>query len=142
MTVAIVYCDNENIPYFKYGEILESVLAEKKVRVLSYKIFGSLKEISKLDEQYRLKHQYILCSKPVTRNKNSSDISMVIEIMKDMQRNPAATTFIICSNDTDFIPLCKEIQSQGKYCWLAMNKQDAPELISQIYDTVIDLTEN
>lgn len=138
MVFAIVYCDNENMPYHKYDDVLAKML-KKGVRILCYKIFGGVKEISKLDETYRLKHNYILCPKPVTRNKNSADISIAIEIMKDLYKNSAVDTFIICSNDTDFIPLCREIQMHGKNCWLATDKKDKNELLEQIYDKILDL---
>jgi len=139
MPIAIVYCDNENMPYHKYDDILAKVLI-KGCRVLCYKIFGGVREISKLDETYRLKHNYILCSKPLVRNKNSLDISIVIEIMRDLCNNVAVDTFIICSNDTDYIPLCKEIQMKGKSCWLASDKKDNNEVLSQIYDKILDLS--
>lgn len=138
MAFAIVYCDNENMPYHKYDDVLAKLL-KKGVRILCYKIFGGVKEISKLDETYRLKHNYILCPKPITRNKNSADISIAIEIMKDLYKNAAVDTFIICSNDTDFIPLCREIQIHGKNCWLATDKKDSNELLAQIYDKILDL---
>ena len=138
MAFAIVYCDNENMPYHKYDDVLAKLL-KKGVRILCYKIFGGVKEISKLDETYRLKHNYILCPKPLTRNKNSADISIAIEIMKDLYKNAAVDTFIICSNDTDFIPLCREIQMHGKNCWLATDKKDSNELLVQIYDKILDL---
>lgn len=138
MAFAIVYCDNENMPYHKYDDVLAKLL-KKGIRILCYKIFGGVKEISKLDETYRLKHNYILCPKPITRNKNSADISIAIEIMKDLYKNTAVDTFIICSNDTDFIPLCREIQIHGKNCWLATDKKDNNELLGQIYDKILDL---
>jgi hypothetical protein len=140
MAFAIVYCDNENMPYHKYDDVLAKLL-KKGIRILCYKIFGGVKEISKLDETYRLKHNYILCPKPLTRNKNSADISIAIEIMKDLYKNAAVDTFIICSNDTDFIPLCREIQMHGKNCWLATDKKDSNELLAQIYDKILDLND-
>jgi hypothetical protein len=139
MAFAIVYCDNENMPYHKYDDVLSKLLKKKCIRILCYKIFGGVKEISKLDETYRLKHNYILCSKPITRNKNSTDISIAIEIMKDLYKNSAVNTFIICSNDTDFIPLCREIQIHGKNCWLATDRKDSNELLEQIYDKILDV---
>ena len=136
---AIVYVDNENMPYQKYEDILEKHLL-KHTRVLYYKIFAGIREIAKLDELTRLKHRFIVCPRPVTRDKNSADITLVIELMRDLLKNPAIETFIICSNDSDFIPVCKEVHENGKKCWLVIDSyNNSKELLDKIYDKVIDL---
>ena len=136
---AIVYVDNENMPYQKYEDILEKHLLTH-TKVLHYKIFAGIREIAKLDELTRLKHRFIVCPRPITRDKNSADIALVIEIMKDLHKNPAINTFIICSNDSDFIPVCKEIHENGKKCWLVIDSyNNSNELLDKIYDKVIDL---
>jgi len=134
---AIVYVDHENIPFQKYDKLLGTVLQGTKI--LCYKIFASTRDIAKLDEFTRLKHKYILCQRPVTRDKNSADISLVIEVMKDLYRNPAVQRFIIFSNDSDFIPVCKEVQESGKICWLIIDSLNANENSDKIYDKVIDI---
>jgi len=136
--MSIVYVDNENMPYHKYGDVLEKHLS--KTPILQYKIFAGIREIAKLDEITRLKHRFIVCPRPITRDKNSADITLVIEVMKDLFKNPAVNTFIICSNDSDFIPICKEIHEAGKKCWLVIDSyNNANELLDKIYDKVIDL---
>ena len=136
--MSIVYIDNENMPYHKYGEIIEKYFA--KFPIYQYKIFAGIREIAKLDEITRLKHRFIVCPRPITRDKNSADITLVIEVMKDLFKNPAIGTFIICSNDSDFIPICKEIHEAGKKCFLVIDSyNNANELLDKIYDKVIDL---
>ena len=96
----------------------------------------------KLDEVVRLRHRLIVCQRTFVNDKNSADITLTIDVMKDLYRNPAIDTFIICSNDSDFVPLCKEIQEHGKRCWLIIdslkNKNDA---IYKIFDKVLDIDE-
>jgi len=136
---AIVYVDNENMPYQKYEDILEKHLLTH-TKILYYKIFAGIREIAKLDELTRLKHRFIVCPRPITRDKNSADITLVIELMKDLLKNPAIETFIICSNDSDFIPVCKEVHENGKKCWLVIDSyNNSNELLDKIYDKVIDL---
>jgi uncharacterized LabA/DUF88 family protein len=134
---AIVYVDHENIPFQKYEKLLATVLQGTKI--LCYKIFASSRDIAKFDEFARLKHKYVLCQRPVSRDKNSADISLVIEVMKDLYRNPAVMRFIIFSNDSDFIPVCKEVQESGKFCWLIIDSLNANENSDKIYDKVIDI---
>jgi len=138
----IVYCDNENIPYNKCEELLSKTINKQKGSVLCWKIYAGPREIMKLDEVVRLKHRLILCQRTFINDKNSADITLTIDVMKDLYRNPAVDTFIICSNDSDFVPLCKEIQEQGKRCWLVIdslkNKNDA---VFKIFDKVLDIDE-
>ena len=138
----VVYCDNENIPYQKCEELLSKVVNKQKGNVLCWKIFAGAREIMKLDESVRLRHRLIVCQRTFVNDKNSADITLTIDLMKDLYRNPAIDTFIICSNDSDFVPLCKEIQEHGKRCWLVIdslkNKNDA---IYKIFDKVLDIDE-
>jgi hypothetical protein len=134
---AIVYVDHENIPFHKYEKVFATVLKGKNI--LAYKIFASIREINRLDDSIRLKHKFFLCQRPVCRDKNSADISLVIEIMRDYFKNPAVTTFIIVSNDSDFIPVCKELQEAGKQCWLLVDSPNANDNMDKIYNKVIDI---
>jgi len=138
----IVYCDNDNIPYHKYSDMLANLISKHVKKVLSWKIFSGIREAAKLDEEIRLRHKFILCPKSTSNDKNSSDITLAIEVMKDLFRNPAIQRFIICSNDSDFIPLCREIQEHGKECWLVIDSQNNKnEIIHKIYDKVLDLND-
>jgi uncharacterized LabA/DUF88 family protein len=143
---AFLYCDNDNIQYKNSCGFIEKLLPDTSI--LCYKIFGSVTELAKLDEECRAKHEYIICPKPVakggeTNKKNGSDIRLCIEIMDDLIIHPNIHTIIICSNDTDFIPLCQRIKKTGRNCWLindtknTQNKQN--EYLEKFYNKVLDI---
>jgi len=138
----IVYCDNENIPYHKCEELLAKTINKQKGNVLCWKIYAGAREIMKLDESVRLKHRLIVCQRTFINDKNSADITLTIDVMKDLYNNRAIDTFIICSNDSDFVPLCKEIQEQGKRCWLVIDSlKNKNEAVYKIFDKVLDIDE-
>lgn len=142
---AFLYCDNDNIQYKNSCGFIDKLLTNTSI--LCYKIFGSVTELAKLDEDCRAKHEYIVCSKPVAKGgenkKNGSDIRLCIEVMDDLIIHPNIHTVIICSNDTDFIPLCQRIRKTGRHCWLVndtkntQNKQN--EHLEKYYNKVFDI---
>ena len=58
--------------------------------------------------------------------------------MKDLMNNNNIDKFIIVSNDSDFIPLCKEIKEQGKECHLYVDREHNQN-IKDAYDQVINI---
>ena len=104
----IVYVDNDNLQFTKYESVLTSLFVNKKS---FFKIFTNEYDLSKIDESFKNKHKFIVSN---NNGKNSLDIAITIECMKDLMNNNNIHTFAIVSNDSDFIPLCKEIKEQGK----------------------------
>ena len=75
----MVYVDNDNIQFTKYEDIITSFF-----NTSFYKIFINEYELSKIDESIKNKHKFIVCN---NNGKNSLDISLTIECMKDLVRN-------------------------------------------------------
>jgi hypothetical protein len=50
----------------------------------------------------------IPCPK-LTKTKNSTDMRLTVEVMKDLLTNESVDVFIIASADTDYIPVMKEV---------------------------------
>ena len=140
---AFLYCDNDNIQYKDSSGFIDKLLTNTSI--YSYKIFGSATELAKIDEICRAKHEYIVCSKSVKKggDKNSSDIRLCIEVMDDFISYPNIHTIIICSNDTDFIPLCQRIRKTGRHCWLIIDTKNTGEKqnehFEKYYNKVLDI---
>ena len=141
---AFLYCDNDNIQYKDSAEYIAKLLANKE-HILCYKIFGGSSDFAKMDDIVRPRHKYIICPKPITKRKNSSDIHLAIEVMKDLAKSPAIniSTFIICSNDTDFVPLCQELRENQRQVWLIIDSKNTQgvqnEHLNKIYNKVFDI---
>ena len=126
----VIYIDNDNIKFNKYEKLLMKMFKDHNT---IYKIFINELDLSNLDSKYKLKHNIFLCTSPA-KSKNSSDIRIVIECMDDIHSNNY-TKFIIISNDTDFIPLCKRIhKDKGQLFLVAENIGFDPIVITEEMD--------
>ena len=126
----MVYIDNDNIKFSNYEYILTSFF-----KTAFYKIFINEYELSIIDEPLKNKHKFIVCN---NNGKNSLDISLTIECMKDLVRNQSIHTYVIVSNDTDFIPLCKELKEYGKSCILFTDRIPNESTID-VYDKIVNI---
>ena len=113
----MVYIDNDNLQFSKYEKVLTDFFLKKNV---FFKIFINEYDLSRIDESLKNKHKFIVCN---NNGKNSLDIAITIECMKDLMKNRSIYTFVIVSNDSDFIPLCKEVKEYGKTCYLFVDRQ-------------------
>jgi len=128
----MVYIDNDNLQFLKYEKILTSYFSNSKA---FFKIFINEYDLSKIDESLKNRHKFIVCN---NNGKNSLDIALTIECMKDIMKNHTIHTYTIVSNDSDFIPLCKEIKENGKNCHLFVDR-DHNKIIEDTYDKVINI---
>ena len=128
----MVYIDNDNLQFLKYEKILTSYFSNSKA---FFKIFINEYDLSKIDESFKNRHKFIVCN---NNGKNSLDIALTIECMKDIMKNHTIHTYTIVSNDSDFIPLCKEIKENGKNCHLFVDR-DHNKIIEDTYDKVINI---
>jgi len=115
MKNCVVYIDHDNIKFSKYEKIISSLFGSNT----TIKIFINENELKYIDNLTKIKYNFFLCNSPV-KTKNSTDIRLVIESMKDIYSNKY-DKFVIISNDSDFIPLCKEIKSNNKECILCFD---------------------
>jgi len=134
MKNCVVYIDHDNIKFSKYDKIICELFKSYNTTI---KIFINENELKYIDNINKLKYNLFLCNSPA-KTKNSADISLTIECMKDICSN-LYDTFIIISNDTDFIPLCKEIKSKNKDCYLCYDG-NFNSYLNEIYDKTYNLS--
>jgi uncharacterized LabA/DUF88 family protein len=130
----VIYIDNDNIKFNKYEKLLMKMFKDHNT---IYKIFINESDLSNLDLRTKLKHNIFLCTSP-SKYKNSTDISLLIECMDDLHSNNYKK-FIIISNDTDFIPLCKRIHKSNNTCELCYDS-NFHNYLDEIYDKTYDLS--
>ena len=128
----IIYIDNDNLSFLKYESILTNIF---KTNNSFFKIFINEYDFSRINEASKIKHKFIICN---NYGKNSLDISLTIECIKDLLNNKNIDTFVLVSNDSDFIPLCKEIKECGKKCILCVDR-DYNQIIRDAYNNVINI---
>ena len=136
MVNCVIYVDNDNIKFSKYDKIISKIFS--KYNNTNIKIFLNEIDLNNLDNISKLKYNIFLCNSPA-RSKNSADCHIMIECMDDIYSNKYET-FIIISNDTDFIPLCKRIRSDNKKCVLCYDG-NFNSYLNEIYDETFDLSQ-
>ena len=133
MNNCVVYIDHDNIKFSKYEKIISSLFGSNT----TIKIFINENELKYIDNITKIKYNFFLCNSPA-KTKNSADIRLVIESMKDIYSNKY-DKFVIISNDSDFIPLCKEIKSNNKECILCFDGLHH-DYLNDIYNKIYDLS--
>jgi hypothetical protein len=128
----MVYIDNDNLQFSKYENVLTGFFLKRNV---FFKIFINEYDLSKIDESLKNRHKFIVCN---NNGKNSLDIAITIECMKDLMRNRTIHTYTIVSNDSDFIPLCKEVKEYGKTCYLFVDRQPN-DSAKDVYDKIVNI---
>lgn len=117
----ILYLDLDNFPAAApYDKALEEFHHAEELRILARKAFGDVEQLARLPLETQQSHILIPCPK-LTKTKNSTDMRLSVEIMKDLLTNPSVDVFIIGSADTDYIPVMKEVKERGKECIILTN---------------------
>jgi len=117
----ILYLDLDNFPATApYDKALEEFHHAEELRILARKAFGDVEQLARLPLETQQSHILIPCPK-LTKTKNSTDMRLSVEIMKDLLTNPSVDVFIIGSADTDYIPVMKEVKERGKECIILTN---------------------
>lgn len=124
----MVYIDNDNINYMKYKDILETIKSKDTL----YKIFCNEYDYSKIDDTSKILHKFIINK---NNGKNTNDIALTIECINDCIYDTNIKVFIIVSNDSDFIPLCKYLKYKNKSCVLYCEN----DYNNIIYDNIVNI---
>lgn len=162
MKNAMVFIDFENIvKHLKgygtntskinfFSKILNEIKSEVRViDVIAYANFDDL-DFKGEHSQTSLQNIGISTKHIYSKGKNSSDIQIVVDALRMVYKNNNVDTFVIITNDRDFVPLLKAIKEEGKELYIitfkignnlvAENIADKHLFIEDICS--IDLSEN
>lgn len=133
----ILYLDLDNFPAsVPYEKALDEFYSND-LRILAKKAFGDMDQLSKLPLETQQSHILIPCPK-LTKTKNSTDMRLGCEIMKDLLTNNHVDVFVIASADSDYVPVMKEVKERGKECvLLTQNTNSLSAVLTDIADQVI-----
>ncbi|EFC41648.1 predicted protein [Naegleria gruberi] len=137
---AILYIDLDNFPISRpseYLEMLAKIKSKYSIDVTAKKIFGDLNQFEKLPVDFQFSHQLIICPK-VSSRKNTTDIALTIEVIKDLERKKPFDVFIIASSDSDFVPVVKAIRDEGKECWILPSHNYPHQTLMSICNGILD----
>ena len=134
----MLYLDLDNFPITApYEKAIEEFNYTQDLRILGKKAFGELEQLSKFPLEKQQSHILIPCPK-VAKVKNSTDMRLGVEVMKDLLTNPSIDVFIIGSADADYIPVIKDVQEKGKECIILTSNTNAMAAsVTEIADQII-----
>ncbi|KAL9645464.1 hypothetical protein ABK040_002660 [Willaertia magna] len=127
MKKAALYIDLDNYPVRpnEYSKILDLIETNYNFELTSKKIFGEIQQMDKIPKEIQYTHNLIVCPK-VSQRKNSTDITLTIEVIRDLERKKGLDVFIIGSSDSDYVPVVKAIREEGKECWILPSATNEP----------------
>jgi uncharacterized protein (TIGR00288 family) len=132
---AMVFVDYENIHrrLLDYGKSVvdEDIIHKIKeyaynvgLNVLNFYIFANFdnEDFHKTFHQTSLQSQGVTTRHTPNNGKNSSDIQMVVEVMRVLFLNEDVDVFVIISSDRDMIPLLQALKHHNKITFLITTK--------------------
>lgn len=143
---AAIYIDLDNFPirtdaHADYSSVLEEIETKYQFKIISKKIFGDLIQFSKLPSELQYSHQLINCPK-VNSRKNTTDIALAIDIIRDLERKKPYDVFIIASSDSDYVPIVRAIIEEDKECWLLPSHTTPHEILTGLCTGVLQCSSN
>lgn len=136
----MLYLDLDNFPATApYEKALEefNTHQDEDLRILGRKAFGDLDQLKQLPLEAQQSHNLIPCPK-LTKVKNSTDMRLAVELMRDLLTNSSIDMFFIASADSDYIPVMKEIKEKGKeVVLLVQNNANVSTAMTEMADQII-----
>jgi uncharacterized LabA/DUF88 family protein len=140
----MVYVDYENI--FKllkvYGKdpleidffrIIQDRLMVAGLKVVDLIIYGNFEKKDSNNQSF-LRAMGFQTRHASNSGKNSGDLELTVDALKDLYKNPNNDIFVIVSNDRDFIPLLKAIKYENKFSFVYSTKNGFNQIVAKYAD--------
>jgi uncharacterized LabA/DUF88 family protein len=152
----MVYIDFENISELlkksghdplemNFFKVIQEKLKTIGLNIIDIIVFGNFEKDTANGKQQTLLRAMGLQTRHASNNgKNSSDLELTVNALRDLFRNPNIDVFVIASSDRDIIPLLKEIKYENKYSFIITTRNgfnptvikyaDSHEYIEDIFE--------
>jgi uncharacterized LabA/DUF88 family protein len=143
---AIVYVDYENIlellnAYHKtpleldFFRVIQSQLKTAGLKVMDFIVYGNFEKKSTSGRHQTFLRAMGFQTRHASNNgKNSADLELTVDALRDLYRNPSIEIFVIISSDRDIIPLLKAIKYEGKLSYLISTKNGFNRVVAEYAD--------
>lgn len=119
-----LFIDGDNVNSKKIQEILDKINALGSLLYKSvYYNKSSMDHWEPIISKYSLDSEFVPNN---TKNKNSVDITLVVDAMKLLYEDPELSGFCIVASDADYTALAKEIKKKKKFV-LGIGEDKTPE---------------
>jgi uncharacterized LabA/DUF88 family protein len=143
---AMVYVDYENILELlkAYGKdpleidffrVIQSRLAGAGVKIIDFLVYGNFEKKSAWGSQQTFLRAMGLQTRHASNNgKNSGDLELTVDALRDLFKNPNIDIFVIISSDRDIIPLLKTIKYENKLSYVYSTHNGFNQIVAKYAD--------
>lgn len=143
---AIAYVDFENILELlkTYGKnpieidffrVIQSRLSVAGLKVIDFIVYGNFeKKAAGGNDQSFIRAMGLQTRHASNNGKNSGDIELAVDALKDLYKNPNIDIFIIISSDRDIIPLLKAIKYENKLSYVFSTQNGFNQIVAKFAD--------
>lgn len=141
MNQAILYIDLDN--FRPYNERTHNELMKYfQSKDILLKFYGSQDQLRSVPtKNLQIPYEFIEAKK-VNNFKNSTDHYIHRDAQRDLYEIPTIQLFVICSGDSDYIPLIEEIKRLKKLTWLLSTNLDLNIYLKLAVNRVIQISDN
>jgi hypothetical protein len=143
---AMVYVDYENIGELLkvYGKdpleldffrVIQGRLGAAGFKVMDFIVYGNFERKSAGGNHQSILRGMGLQTRHASNNgKNSGDLELTVDALKDLYRNPNIDVFVIISSDRDIIPLLKAIKYEDKLSYVFSTRNGFNQIVAKYGD--------
>ena len=143
---AMVYVDYENILellkiYQKspleidFFRVIQSHLILAGIKIIDFLVYGNFeKRNAGGNHQTFLRAMGLQTRHASNHGKNSGDLELTVDALKDLYKNPNIDIFVIISSDRDIIPLLKTIKYENKLSYVFSTQNGFNQIVARYAD--------
>jgi uncharacterized LabA/DUF88 family protein len=142
---AMVYVDYENIfellkAYGKdplkieFFQVIQDRLMIAGLKVIDFIVYGNFEKTTSSDDQTFLRAIGLQTRHASNDGKNSGDLELTVDALKDLYKNPNIDIFVIISSDRDIIPLLKAIKYENKLSYVYSARNGFNQIVTKYAD--------
>jgi uncharacterized LabA/DUF88 family protein len=128
-----------------FFKVIQEKLKEAGLNIIDIIVFGNFEKNTLNGKQQTILRALGFQTRHASNNgKNSSDLELTVNALRDLFRNPNIEVFVIASSDRDIIPLLKEIRYENKHSFIITTRNgfnptvikyaDSHEYIEDIFE--------
>lgn len=140
---AMVYVDFENIenllanygigiPENEFFKVIQAKLKDTGLNIIDIIVYGNFEKNVK--QQTILRSMGLQTRHASSNGKNSSDLELTANALRDLFKNPNIDVFTIVSSDRDIIPLLKEIKYENKIAYVLSTRIGFNQIVARYAD--------
>ena len=143
---AMVYTDYENILELlkKFGKdplkmdffkVIQDKLVAGGLNIVDFIIYGNFeKKVSNSKYQTHFRALGLKTRHTCNNGKNSSDLELTVDVIKDLYRNQNINIFVLISSERDIIPLLKAIKYENKLSYVISTQNGFNQTVAKYAD--------